>query len=147
MLNPQLPPEIADHIVDLLRDEPATLKQCCLVSKSWIPRARKHLFGEIEFEHPADVDAWKEVFPDPANSPGYHTHSLFIDCVEVFTTADAEEGGWIRAFSNVVRLNVLNSGTRNLCSCFLLQFLNYLNRGHPPFILQIPGPRLFSACS
>ena len=116
MPHPRLPPEISDYIADLLYDKPRTLKRCCLVSKSWVPRARKHLFGRIKFRHPAEVDAWKKIFPDPANSPGYHTHSLSFRCAEVFTIADAEEGGWIQAFSNVVRLRVLNSGTRNFRS-------------------------------
>ncbi|KAF9645264.1 hypothetical protein BDM02DRAFT_3073690, partial [Thelephora ganbajun] len=44
-----LPPEILDYIVDLLHDEPETLKQCCLVSKSWVSRTRKHLFANVEF--------------------------------------------------------------------------------------------------
>jgi len=36
--NPYLPPEILDYIVDLLHNSPNALKECCLVSKSWIPR-------------------------------------------------------------------------------------------------------------
>ncbi|KAF9642961.1 hypothetical protein BDM02DRAFT_3104213, partial [Thelephora ganbajun] len=46
---PHLPPEILDYIVDFLYNEPETLKQCCLVSKSWVPRTRKHLFADINF--------------------------------------------------------------------------------------------------
>ncbi|KAF9643160.1 hypothetical protein BDM02DRAFT_3081141, partial [Thelephora ganbajun] len=52
MSNPRqfhLPPEILDYIIDLLHDKPETLKQCCLVSKSWVSRTRKHLFADIEF--------------------------------------------------------------------------------------------------
>ena len=44
-----LPPEILDLIIDHLHDEPATLKTCCVVSKSWVPRTRKHLFALVEF--------------------------------------------------------------------------------------------------
>ncbi|KAF9644805.1 hypothetical protein BDM02DRAFT_3066647, partial [Thelephora ganbajun] len=44
-----LPPEILDYIVDFLHDTPETLKQCCLVSKSWVSRTRKSLFADIEF--------------------------------------------------------------------------------------------------
>ncbi|KAF9780754.1 hypothetical protein BJ322DRAFT_1011601 [Thelephora terrestris] len=40
-----LPPEILDIIVDLLQNEPKTLKACCLVSKAWIYRSRRHLFN------------------------------------------------------------------------------------------------------
>src|ERR1700753_32043 len=109
MPHPRLPPEISDYIADILHDEPGTLKQCCLVSKTWVPRTRKLLFGRINFKQPAEVDAWKKIFPDPANSPGFYTHSLSIRCAEVFTIADVEEGGWMQAFFNVVRLDVSNA--------------------------------------
>ena len=114
MPGPRLPPEISHCIVDLLCEEPKVLKQCCLVSKLWVPRTRKYLFGRIEFERSAGVDAWKGAFPDPANSPAHHTCSLSFTCVEkVITAADAEEGSWTRAFSRVIRLAVLN-GTRDI---------------------------------
>ena len=124
MPDPHLPPEITDFVVDLLQDKPKTLAQCCLVSKSWVPRARKHLFRWIHFDRPAQVNAWKETFPDPANSPGRHTRFLIISCAEVFTIADAGEGGWIQAFSNVVQLTMSNSGMSNIPSRSLLRLLN-----------------------
>ena len=40
---PDLPGELLDHTVDHLYDARVTLKSCCLVSKSWVPRTRKHL--------------------------------------------------------------------------------------------------------
>jgi len=106
MSNPRLPPEILDYTVNLLHDKPDALKQCCLVSKSWVPRTRKYLFASINFTRANDLEAWKETFPDPANSPAYHTRSLFVGCPWSVTAADAEEGGWIRAFSRVVRFKV-----------------------------------------
>jgi len=109
MSNPRrfyLPLEILDCIVDLLHDKPETLKQCCLVSKSWVPRTRKHLFACIKFSTERDLEAWKKTFPDPASSPAYHTRTLSIRCIHVVTAADAEEGGWIQAFSHVVQLEV-----------------------------------------
>lgn len=110
MSRSRLPLETSDYILDLLCSEPETLKACCLVSKSWFPRARKQLFREVQFDFIEDVDAWKETFPDPANSPARYTRSLSIYCAEVIPTAVAEEGGWIQAFSNVVCLRV--RGTR-----------------------------------
>ena len=124
MSDPHLPPELTDFVVDLLHDEPETLEQCCLVSKSWVPRTRKRLFRWIQFERPAQVDTWKATFPDPANSPGHHTRSLCIYCAEVFTIKDAGEGGWIQAFSNVVQLTMSNSGMSNIPSRSLLRLLN-----------------------
>ena len=110
---PYLPPDILDCAVDLLCDERETLKQCCLVSKSWVPRTRKHLFADIKFQSPGDLKAWKKTFPDPAHSPAYHTRSLLVGCLQVVTAADAEEGSWIRTFHNVERLE-LRCGTRSL---------------------------------
>ena len=112
MANPRLPTEISEYIVDFLSDDAGTLKQCCLVSKSWVPCARKHIFSGVYFDYPADLEAWKKAFLDPANTPAYHTRLLYVSCIEVITAADAEEGGWIRAFSNVVRL-VMWNGARN----------------------------------
>ena len=104
-----LPPEIHDSVVDLLHNQPKTLKQCCLVSKSWVPRTRKHLFGIITIRTGRSLEAWKRTFPNPANSPAYHTHHLFIYCLHAVKTGDAEVGGWIRTFCNVVEL-FLRSG-------------------------------------
>ena len=103
---PTLPPDIFDDLVDLLHDEPELLKECCLASKSWVPRTRKYLFANITFLSAADLGSWKETFPDSANSPAYHTRTLVIRCTELVTVSDAEEGGWIRAFSGVANLEV-----------------------------------------
>ncbi|KAF9644820.1 hypothetical protein BDM02DRAFT_3121298 [Thelephora ganbajun] len=107
MSNPyqvHLPPEILDYIVDFLRDQPETLKQCCLVSKSWVSRTRKHLFANIEFPIADDLETWKEIFIDPSGSPAHHTRTLRIDCVGAVKEEDAEEDGWIPTFSCVTRL-------------------------------------------
>ena len=106
MSNSHLPPETLDHIVDLLLDKPKALRKCCLVSKSWIPRARKHIFADIQFRSANDLKSWKQTFPDPANSPAFHTHTLFVGCPQVIEDADGGEGGWIRTFSRVERLTV-----------------------------------------
>ena len=109
MSNPHrshLPPEILDYIIDLLDDELETLEECCLVSKSWVPRTRKHLFAEVEFHSATDLELWKKTFPDQSSSPAYYTHTLLVSCLEDVTVADAEQGGWIRSFSRVVELHV-----------------------------------------
>ena len=104
--DPYFPLEIHDSIVDLLHGEPETIKQCCLVSKSWVPRTRKHLFGTVILGENHRLEIWKKTFPNPANSPAYHTHTLVIGCAHAVATGDAEEGGWIRTFYNVVNLEV-----------------------------------------
>jgi hypothetical protein len=106
-MSSSLPPEILDLITDHLRDKPTTLKACCLVSKSWIQRTRKHLFACVKF-HPTDspIELWKKTFPDPPNSPACHTRHLSIYDLSVVTAADADAGGWIRTFHNVEHLHL-----------------------------------------
>ena len=122
---PTLPSEISDYIVDLLHRDRKTLGACCLVSKSWIPRARKHLFHGVHFYSPRDIKDWKEAFPDPIDSPAYYTRDLFIWSTLVIPAAVVEGSGWIHAFSNVVRLRVW--GTICLHFRFLPQLLTFLN--------------------
>ena len=109
MSNPSLPPEILDYIVDNLRDEPYALRNCRLVAKSWIPRARKHFFANIKFFSPERLESWKKTFPDPSNSPAYHARTLSVKCPHVVTAEDGGEDGWVRTFSRVVRLDVDSS--------------------------------------
>jgi len=106
MSNPYLPQEILDYIIDLLHNKPNVLKQCSLVSKSWVPRTRKHIFADITLRYPHDITLWKRTFPDIANSPAHHARFLFVGCPRIVTAADGEEGGWIRSFSGVTSLDV-----------------------------------------
>ena len=109
MSEPRLPQEIIDYIVDLLRNERGTLSQCCLVSKSWIPRTRKHLFGEINFTSPTDPEEWMRMFPDPSNSPARYSHCLRIRCARDPIPEATKMGGWILSLTNVVRLVIIGS--------------------------------------
>jgi len=105
---PSLPPEILDSIVDHLRGDPATLKTCCLVSKSWIHRTREHLFANVGFFATYHrVELWVEAFPDPTNSPAHHTRTLSIHHPHLIKATHA---GTISSFCGVVRL-VVNTET------------------------------------
>jgi hypothetical protein len=111
MSNPRLPAETLDHIVDYLHDTKDALRNCSLVSKSWVPRTRKHLFADISLPTAKSLRSWKETFPDPSTSPARHAKTLIISC----TVIDAEVDGWITAFSRVVYLEV---GTDSLAFDF-----------------------------
>ena len=106
MSNPYLPPELLDYIVDLLHDDPTMLKQCCLVSKPWIPRTRKHLFAKIWLHAKGNLESWRRMFPDPSTSPAKFAESLHIGCARAVTAADAEPGGWLTGFVRIVHLGV-----------------------------------------
>ena len=114
MSNPTLPPELFDHVIDLLHHQRETLKQCCLVSKSWIPRTRVYLFAEIAFRDIVELGRWRNIFPNPANSPGYYTRSLSLHSTNRSIVAIVAEGdGWIRGFPYVVQLKLEHS-TKNI---------------------------------
>ena len=106
MSHPRLPQEIIDYIIDILQNERGTLEKCRLVSRSWVPRAQKHLFAVVRFESPADPTAWMKTFPDPANSLGYLASSLYIACSREFAAVVVGSCGWSQSFSNVVQLEV-----------------------------------------
>jgi len=100
-MSSSLPPEMLDLIIDHLHDDPTTLKTCCTVSKSWIPRTRNHLFARVTFDTTEfRIEMWKKAFPDPSNSPAHHTRSLSIHAVPVIAATD------IRTFHNVVHLQL-----------------------------------------
>ena len=72
-----LPPELLDLITDHLHDELAAFKVCCVVSKSWISRTRKHLFAHIQFRLPKHpIELRKQAFPDPSNSLARYTRTV-----------------------------------------------------------------------
>ena len=106
MPHPHLPAELLDYVVDHLHATRDALKNCCVVSKSWIPRTRKHLFAHVKFLDPQHIETWKTTFPDPSTSPARYTENLVVWCAGNITVADAEERGWIFAFSRVVHFDV-----------------------------------------
>ena len=72
-----LPCELLDHIVDFLHNDQTSLKKCCLVSKSWIPRSRKCLFAVIRFHCLGNLQSWKKAYPDPSTSLLHVTPKLY----------------------------------------------------------------------
>jgi len=98
-----LPQEILDLVVGHLHNDQTSLGSCCLVSKSWVHRARTHLFATVDLRAHDRFERWKETFPDPANSPAHHARTLLIDDLNFATAA---HGCFISAFCGLVRLYV-----------------------------------------
>jgi len=106
-----LPPEILDLVIDHLHDERAALKTCCVVSKSWAPRTRSHLFARVELNASRfHMDMWKRAFPDPSNSPAHYTSTLCVSNLQTLTITNRHVGSWIRTFRNVAHLEFLYVG-------------------------------------
>ena len=112
MSTPSLPPEILDLIVDHLHDEPTTLRTCSLVSESWVPRTRTHLFNRVEFQSsgPGSFESWMETFPDPSNSPARYTRSLHFSRFKLTTVTVSDALPWIHSFDQIVELGVVGVG-------------------------------------
>ena len=107
------PPEIFDLVIEHLREERVTLKVCCVVSKSWVPRARRHLFARVQFTDDSRVESWAKAFPDPSNSPAHHTRDLSIRGLPGLTAATTFAHTWIRAFCQITSLTLGTSGWNN----------------------------------
>ena len=103
-----LPPEILDIVVDHLHDQPTTLGACCVVSRSWIPRSRIHIFARVKLNAygPSTVRHWIAAFPDPLNSPAHYARTLTVIGLRLVTRTGENVTPWIRAFHNVVQLHV-----------------------------------------
>ena len=113
MSNLHLPAEILDYIIDYLHNEEVTLRNCCLVSKSWVPRARKHLFDDIAFYTVRDAHSWKRTFPDPLTSPAYYAKTLFIDCSEL--GADRTEPDFNQSVTPLTPFHGFSPTLKSLC--------------------------------
>ena len=99
-----LPQEILDLIIDHLHNQPTTLEACCLVSRAWLQRARKHLFASVEFSSfGPSICLWKKTFPDHANSPAHNTRRLSIHDSKLIPAEDVDT---LSTFRNVTHLKV-----------------------------------------
>jgi hypothetical protein len=145
MSDPHLPAEILDHIVDHLQGTEDALRNCCLVSKSWIPRTRKHLFADIVFHTAKRLESWKETFPDPSTSPACYAKCLFVDCPEVIMEADADAGGWITGFSRVEYLTLEDQKlfANGSSTIFLFHGFSPIKSLEVAFT-DLPPPRVFN---
>ena len=105
-MSSSLPPEVLDLVFDYLRDQPTTLKACCLVSKSWVHGTRRHLFVRVELSGKSLIRSWMRAFPDPSNSQAHHARSLSIGIDAAVLTGDPDARAFIRSFHNILQLFV-----------------------------------------
>jgi len=78
---PRIPLDIIDEILNHLPAGEAgsgSLQACSLVSKSWIPSCRQHLFRVVNFTSKTMVNRWLIAFPVPEQSPAHHVRRLGI---------------------------------------------------------------------
>jgi len=98
MPNPHLPTEILDLIVNLLHGDKKALRSCSLASRSWVERARRELFFQVEFYNMSHPYLWQETFQDSTTTPARYTKRLILNQPISFGIPDL---AWIRTFSAV----------------------------------------------
>ena len=107
-MSASFPPEVCDLVVGHLHNDVKTLKSCCLVSKSWVPRSRTHLFACVEFNFNSkrSIEVWRKLFPNPSESPARHARILKIANSSVLKTAVTSALPWIHPFRHLVELRL-----------------------------------------
>jgi len=76
---PRIPQDVIDEILDHLHTDSGAkhLRVCALVSKSWLPSCRRHLFHTTAFTM-TSVRGWLKTFPVPEESPAYYVRDLCV---------------------------------------------------------------------
>ena len=74
---PRIPQDTINEILDhLVADSDfGSLRASALVSKSWIPSCRKHLFYNVDFTS-KNMNRWLKTFPIPDQSPARYVRNL-----------------------------------------------------------------------
>jgi len=107
---PRIPQEIIDEILDHLATDSAvaSLRSCSLVSKSWVPPCRRHLFHAVTFSS-RNMFRWLNAFPAPEESPSHHVRDL---CARIGGRNRVPECFFevIPWFTNVEKVSLLGFG-------------------------------------
>ena len=112
---PRIPREILDEILDHFATDPdrRSLQLCALVSKSWVPSCRRHLFHTTIFA-PRNTAKWVKAFPVPGRSPACHVRDLHFRAEESNTIFDSKFSEHVPWFTNVERMSLSGDGHLNL---------------------------------
>jgi hypothetical protein len=66
--------ELVDLTIDFLHDSPVTLKRCSLVSRSWLPASRYHLFSYLALHDAEDVQRFIGIAKEAPHLLTFLTH-------------------------------------------------------------------------
>ena len=104
---PRTPQDVVDEILDHLATDSdfGSLKTCALVSKTWVPSCRRHIFHTVQFT-PRDVDRWFKTFPAPEESPARYVRDLRV-CMGTFPYIPEKFFEHIWWFADVERISLL----------------------------------------
>lgn len=103
---PRVPQEVIDEILGHLgaSSDLESLRSCALVSRSWVPSCRQHLFRTVTFSW-LGIERWVETFPVPEEGPAHLVRDLAIRIGRGERTPEGvfEYSPW---FTNVARVTL-----------------------------------------
>jgi hypothetical protein len=102
---PTQPHEIVEFVIDHLHDDPATLKICALVARSWAPRSQEWLFHEVTLDSPERWDRLLDVLAISQSPVCSYIRQVMISYSRPDRIA-AEKAGAL--FSRVHELHFMN---------------------------------------
>ena len=105
---PRIPQEIIDEILDCLTADLRSLRSCALVSKSWLPSCRRHLFHTIFFT--SETAKWFGALREPEESPARHVRDLRFS-IRGYEGAPEKFFEYIPWFTNVEKVTLLGHGS------------------------------------
>lgn len=73
-----MPTEIIDEIIEYIRYDIYCLRSCALISKSWTPSCRRHIFATVAFDGPFDLMRWSNSISPAPDGPHIYTRNLTI---------------------------------------------------------------------
>ena len=75
----RIPPEVIGEILGhfVASSDLGSLRSCALVSRSWVPSSRPHLFRTVTFSR-SGIKRWLRTFPVPEESPAHLVRDLRI---------------------------------------------------------------------
>lgn len=73
----RIPQELVDKLIDELVDDAKSLRTCCLISRRWVGRSRRHLFRLLTFPRTDKFTSYRNMFPID-HSVNSHVRALVI---------------------------------------------------------------------
>jgi hypothetical protein len=152
MTTPYLPPELVEHIIDMLVGDRQSLLSCSLASVNWVHRSRHHLFASIRLHSLSNLQSWFSTGLGPCS---HHVRTLHLvqDEFKWITpeTLEKTQSG-LSSFYNVKSLSITNLNLATYDEGSLARFFGHFSNltslsvekftGHPDalvyFICMFP---------
>jgi len=77
-MSPRFPQEIFDYIIDNNQFEDEVLRTYSTVCKGWAIRSRSHLFAQIFFSTPDNLEMWRKAIPPTVDGPSQLVRVLYV---------------------------------------------------------------------